>query len=77
MAGFRILAVVLLKLGGYGVYSFTWPLLSDATAFNNDFESSLIPCRQVDLKHIITYSSVAHVRLVMLLIFSHAVQSLF
>ena len=86
MAGSVILAGVLLKLGGYGFIRFTWPLLPDATEYFGPLimtlsifaiiYGSLITCRQVDLKRIIAYSSVAHMGLVVLGIFSHTVQGL-
>nr|YP_001648495.1 NADH dehydrogenase subunit 4 [Topsentia ophiraphidites]ABW83857.1 NADH dehydrogenase subunit 4 [Topsentia ophiraphidites] len=86
VAGSVILAGVLLKLGGYGFIRFSWPLLPEASKFFAPLiltlsllaiiYGSLTTCRQVDLKRIIAYSSVAHMGLVTLGIFSHTVQGL-
>nr|CAD1874631.1 nad4 [Tethya wilhelma] len=86
VAGSVILAGVLLKLGGYGFIRFSWPLLPDASEFFGPLiqtlslfaiiYGSLTTCRQVDLKRIIAYSSVAHMGLVVLGLFSHTVQGL-
>lgn len=86
MAGSVILAGVLLKLGGYGFIRFSWPLLPDASEYFGPLiltlslfaiiYGSLTTCRQVDLKRIIAYSSVAHMGLVTLGLFSHTVQGL-
>ena len=81
-----ILAGILLKLGGYGFIRFSWPLLPEASEFFAPFiltlsllaviYGSLTTCRQVDLKRLIAYSSVAHMGLVTLGIFSHTIQGL-
>ena len=86
VAGSVILAGVLLKLGGYGFIRFSWPLLPDAAEYFAPLVQtlsifaiiygSLTTCRQVDLKRIIAYSSVAHMGLVTLGIFSHTIQGL-
>lgn len=86
VAGSVILAGVLLKLGGYGFIRFSWPLLPNAAEFFAPLiqtlsllaiiYGSLTTCRQVDLKRIIAYSSVAHMGLVTLSLFSHTVQGL-
>lgn len=86
MAGSVILAGVLLKLGGYGFIRFSWPFLPDASEYFAPLiqtlslfaviYGSLTTCRQVDLKRIIAYSSVAHMGLVTLGLFSHTVQGL-
>lgn len=81
-----ILAGILLKLGGYGFIRFSWPLLPEASEFFAPLiqtlsllaiiYGSLTTCRQVDLKRIIAYSSVAHMGLVSLSLFSHTIQGL-
>ena len=86
VAGSVILAGVLLKLGGYGFMRFSWPLLPDASEYFAPLiqtlslfaiiYGSLTTCRQVDLKRIIAYSSVAHMGLVTLGLFSHTIQGL-
>jgi NADH-ubiquinone oxidoreductase chain 4 len=73
-------------LGGYGFIRFSWPLLPEASEFFAPLiqtlsilaiiYGSLTTCRQVDLKRIIAYSSVAHMGLVTLGIFSHTIQGL-
>ena len=80
VAGSVILAGILLKLGGYGFIRFSWPLLPEASEYFAPFiqilsllaiiYGSLTTCRQVDLKRIVAYSSVAHMGLVTLSIFS-------
>ena len=86
VAGSVILAGILLKLGGYGFIRFSWPLLPEASEFFAPLiltlsllavlYGSLTTCRQVDLKRLIAYSSVAHMGLVTLGIFSHTIQGL-
>ena len=86
VAGSVILAGVLLKLGGYGFLRFSWPLLPNASEYFSPLiqtlsilaiiYGSLTTCRQVDFKRVIAYSSVAHMGLVTLGIFSHSTQGL-
>lgn len=86
VAGSVILAGVLLKLGGYGFMRFSWCLFPEASEYFGPLimtlsifaiiYGSLITCRQVDLKRIIAYSSVAHMGLVTLGLFSYTVQGL-
>lgn len=86
VAGSVILAGILLKLGGYGFLRFSWPLLPDASEYFSPLiqtlsilailYGSLTTCRQVDFKRIIAYSSIAHMGLVTLGIFSHSAQGL-
>ena len=86
VAGSVILAGILLKLGGYGFIRFSWPLFPEASEFFTPLiqilsllsiiYGSLTTCRQVDLKRIVAYSSVAHMGLVTLSLFSHTVQGL-
>lgn len=79
-AGSVLLAGVLLKLGGIGIIRFmlplvpaycNWitPLIITATLSTFIF-STLSTIRQVDLKKIVAYSSIAHMALVTLTIFS-------
>nr|AIK66591.1 NADH dehydrogenase subunit 4 [Atractomorpha echinata] len=80
-AGSVLLAGVLLKLGSYGFLRFLLPLFPEATIFYGPrvYTRSLIARiyasrttrRQVDLKKIIAYSSVAHMNLVTLSLFSN------
>lgn len=81
VAGSVILAGILLKLGGYGFIRFSWPIMPEASQYFTPIiltlsllaiiYGSLTTCRQVDLKRIVAYSSVAHMGLVTLGIFSH------
>lgn len=79
-AGSVILAGILLKLGTYGFLRFSIPLFPYASIFFTPLietlsilaiiYSSLTTLRQVDLKKIIAYSSVAHMNFVTLGLFS-------
>nr|YP_004021899.1 NADH dehydrogenase subunit 4 [Phraortes sp. Iriomote Island]BAJ24499.1 NADH dehydrogenase subunit 4 [Phraortes sp. Iriomote Island] len=79
VSGSMILAGVLLKLGGYGLYRVFPLLLFSGFNYNFMFISismlgglyvSLICIRQVDLKSLIAYSSVIHMSLVLSGIFT-------
>jgi len=83
-AGSVILAGLLLKLGGYAFLRVLLPIFSEAVLFFlplvdtfalvSNIYGSLVSIRQVDLKRIIAYSSVAHMNLGVLGIFSGNVQ---
>lgn len=74
--GSVILAGILLKLGGYGFFRFLLSLFPAATAYFSPLVfllsfiaiiySSLLAFRQIDLKKIIAYSSIAHMGFVSL-----------
>ena len=79
-AGSVILAGVLLKLGTYGFIRFSLPLFPEASFFFAPLVytisaigivyTSFTAIRQTDFKRIIAYTSIAHMNLVMLGIFS-------
>nr|YP_010872598.1 NADH dehydrogenase subunit 4 [Umimayanthus nakama]YP_010875174.1 NADH dehydrogenase subunit 4 [Umimayanthus parasiticus]WGU50004.1 NADH dehydrogenase subunit 4 [Umimayanthus nakama]WGW14772.1 NADH dehydrogenase subunit 4 [Umimayanthus parasiticus] len=86
VSGSVILAGVLLKLGGYGFLRFSWPLFPAASEYFAPLiitlsgiaivYGSLTTCRQVDFKRLIAYSSVAHMGLVTLGLFTHTIEGL-
>jgi proton-translocating NADH-quinone oxidoreductase chain M len=79
-SGSVILAGILLKFGGYGLLRFSIPLFPLASAYFAPFMCVLSVCaivyaslstmRQIDMKKIIAYSSVAHMGYVTLGMFS-------
>jgi NADH-quinone oxidoreductase subunit M len=79
-AGSVILAGILLKMGGYGFLRFSLPMFPDASEFFTPMVlalsaiavvyTSLVAFRQTDVKKLIAYSSVAHMGLVTMGIFS-------
>jgi NADH-quinone oxidoreductase subunit M len=83
-AGSVILAGVLLKMGGYGFMRFSLPMFPQASQMFTPLifglsvvaviYTSLVAFRQLDIKKLIAYSSVAHMGLVTMGIFSGNVQ---
>lgn len=78
--GSVILAGILLKLGGYGFLRFSLPIFQQASeicapfvftlSILGIFYASFTAIRQIDLKRIIAYSSIAHMAMVTLGLFS-------
>jgi proton-translocating NADH-quinone oxidoreductase chain M len=85
-AGSVILAGILLKLGTYGFLRFSIPMFPEATLYFTPLiytmsviaivYTSCTTLRQIDLKKIIAYSSVAHMNFVTLGLFSLNVQGI-
>ena len=85
-AGSVILAGVLLKMGAYGFLRFSVPMLPDASAYFAPFMftlsvvaviyTSLVALAQQDMKKLIAYSSVAHMGVVTIGIFTINVQGI-
>ena len=79
-AGSVVLAAILLKMGGYGFLRFSLPMFPDASHFFTPLVfilsviaivyASLVAFRQVDMKKLIAYSSVAHMGFVTMGIFA-------
>ena len=79
-----VLAAILLKMGGYGFLRFSLPMFPDASHYFTPFVfalsvvaivwASLVAFRQLDMKKLIAYSSVAHMGFVTLGIFSGTMQ---
>jgi NADH-quinone oxidoreductase subunit M len=75
-----LLASLLLKLGGYGFLRFSLTLLEEGSRYFSTLVTvlsllgviygSLSTIRQIDIKRVIAYSSVAHINLVILGLFS-------
>ncbi len=86
VAGSVLLAGILLKLGGYGFMRFSSPLFPVASEYFSPFiiflsliaiiYGSFTTCRQSDVKRLIAYSSVAHMGLVTLALFTHSLEGL-
>lgn len=84
--GSMILASLLLKLGSYGFLRFTIPMFPIASMYYRPLVyslavisviyASLVTIGQIDLKRIIAYSSVAHMNLIVLGLFSYTQQGL-
>jgi NADH-quinone oxidoreductase subunit M len=85
-AGSVILAGVLLKMGAYGFLRFSVPMLPQASAYFAPFMftlsvvaviyTSLVALAQEDMKKLIAYSSVAHMGVVTIGIFTFNVQGI-
>lgn len=86
IAGSILLAGILLKLGGYGLIRFCYPIFPLASQFYNPLiiiisiiaivYGALTTCRQIDIKRLIAYSSVSHMGLVTIGIFSHSIEGI-
>ncbi|HIM46961.1 MAG TPA: NADH-quinone oxidoreductase subunit M, partial [Alphaproteobacteria bacterium] len=85
-AGSVILAGILLKMGGYGFLRFSLPMFPDASEFFVPFVfslsvvaviyTSLVALMQQDMKKLIAYSSVAHMGIVTIGIFTFTGQGI-
>ena len=79
-----VLAAILLKMGGYGFLRFSLPMFPDASHVFTPFVfalsviaivwASLVAFRQLDMKKLIAYSSVAHMGFVTMGIFTGTMQ---
>jgi len=86
LAGSIILAGILLKLAGYGFLRYSIGILPDGSLFFTPLifslsvisiiYSSFTTLRQIDLKKIIAYSSVGHINICNLGIFSNTIQGI-
>ena len=84
--GSVFLAAILLKLGGFGFLKFTIPLLPYASIYYTPIIEILCclgffccgfdALRQIDFKKIVAYSSVVHMNLVVLAIFTNTLKGL-
>jgi len=85
-SGSVVLAGILLKLGGFGFLRYSLGLFPDSSAFFSPFVfvisilgiiyASLTTIQQIDLKKIIAYSSVGHMAVVTIGIFSSSAQGI-
>jgi NADH-quinone oxidoreductase subunit M len=81
-----VLAAILLKMGGYGFLRFSLPMFPEASHFFTPLVfalsviaivwASLVAFRQLDMKKLIAYSSVAHMGFVTMGAFSGTVQGI-
>ena len=82
-----LLAAIILKLGGYGLLRFLLPLFPQATYYYSPIiiilcilgalYASLAALRQIDLKRVIAYSSVAHMNFALVGVFTCLSESFF
>ena len=85
-SGSILLAGILLKLGGYGMIRLMFPLLPISSKYFSPFiilisligiiYGGLNTIRQNDMKRLIAYSSISHMGLVTLAIFTHSLEGL-
>lgn len=81
-----VLAAILLKMGGYGFLRFSLPMFPEASHFFTPLVfalsviaiiwASLVAFRQLDMKKLIAYSSVAHMGFVTMGIFTGTLQGI-
>lgn len=86
ISGSVLLAGILLKLGGYGFIRFSYPIFPLASEYFSPFViilsiiaivyASFTTLRQTDIKRLIAYSSVSHMGLVTLVIFTNSFEGL-
>nr|YP_009558615.1 NADH dehydrogenase subunit 4 [Capillidium heterosporum]AZZ06717.1 NADH dehydrogenase subunit 4 [Capillidium heterosporum] len=86
IAGSIILAGVLLKLAGYGLIRYSINILPEGSIYFiplvyglsviSIIYSSLTTLRQIDMKKIIAYSSIGHMGIVLLGIFSYSIEGI-
>ena len=86
LAGSMVLAGLILKLAVYGFLRILIPMLPEATAYFSPFVqtiavvtlvySSLTTLRQTDFKCLVAYSSVAHMSVVVIGLFSNTIQGI-
>lgn len=86
VAGSVILAGILLKLAGYGFLRYSIPLFPDASNYFTPLVfavctisiiyASFTTLRQIDMKTIIAYSSVGHMGVIVMGIFSNTIQGI-
>ena len=84
IAGSVLLAGILLKLGGYGFIRFSFPLFPIASEIFSPcviiisiiaiIYGAFTTCRQSDIKRLIAYSSVSHMGLVTVGLFTHSLE---
>lgn len=86
LAGSIVLAAIILKLATYGYLRILLPMFPDATSYFSPLiqtiavitliYSSLATTRQIDLKALVAYSSISHMAVVILGLFSNTIQGI-